>query len=321
MAFVFRGLDFSRLWQLLASQGPLLLVILVPWGVTVALDSAAWRMIFARMGRVVSYPRLFGVRLSAEAVLMTVPTGSFVSDSLTPRLLKTRCGVPVAEGLASIAARKCLLGISQAAYLGLAAVVGYSALGATASMTGLRAPGTALLILAIVLLGGSILATRLLARGALASAALAGLRRVPSRRLGAFLDAHAESFTHTDEYLATVFHRRLGELGLPVGAYLVAWLAEAIETYLILWLLNSGLRFAQVMPAEAFLVTIRVMAFFVPGGLGIQDVGYAMFLAAFGVPNAVSVAAAFVLLKRAKEAVWTAIGYVLFLRQPELTTS
>ena len=98
----------------------------------------------------------------------------------------------------------------------------------------------------------------------------------------------------------------------------IAWLMEALETLLILSLLNSGLTFSQVMPVEAFLVTVRVAAFFVPAGLGVQDVGYAMFLAAFGVPNAVSVAAAFVLLKRAKEGFWTAVGYLLFLKQPEL---
>jgi len=267
---------------------------------------------------VVSYPRLLGVRLSAEAVLMSVPTGSFVSDSLTPHLLKTRCGVPVAEGLASIAARKCLLGISQAFYLGVAAVVGYSALGATATMTGLRAPGTALLFLAALLLGGSILATRLLAKGSLAGSIYVLLSKVPSRRLGRFLVAHKDSFDHTDGYLAKVFHRRLGELGPPVACYAIAWLMEALETLLILSLLNSGLTFSQVMPVEAFLVTVRVAAFFVPAGLGVQDVGYAMFLAAFGVPNAVSVAAAFVLLKRAKEGFWTAVGYLLFLKQPEL---
>ena len=318
LIFVFRGLDFSRLALLVRSRGPWLLVIVVPWGVVAALDAFAWRMLFLRISRGVSYLRLFGVRLSAEAVLMSVPSGSLVADGLTPHLLKTRCGVPVTEGLACIAARKCLLGLGQALYLGLASAVGYSAIRATSAVTGMHAPEQALLGFALVLLLGSVVVARLLARGTLARFLQSLLLKVPSRRLRSFLREHAEGFEHTDAHLARVFHGHVGTLAPPVAIYTVAWVIESLETFLILSLLGSGLRYPQVMPMEATLATIRVMAFFVPAGLGIQDLGYVAFLKALGVEDAVSLGAAFVLLKRAKEASWIALGYLLLAKQPEL---
>jgi len=58
---------------------------------------------------------------------------------------------------------------------------------------------------------------------------------------------------------------------------------------------------------------LRSIAFMVPAGLGVQDAGYVAFLAAFGVPEAATVGVAFVLIKRAKELFWIAMGFVLFL--------
>jgi uncharacterized membrane protein YbhN (UPF0104 family) len=55
----------------------------------------------------------------------------------------------------------------------------------------------------------------------------------------------------------------------------------------------------------------RHVMFLLPAGLGAQDAGYVAFLAALGVPNPVSLGAAFVVLKRGKELLWAAVGYAL----------
>ena len=57
----------------------------------------------------------------------------------------------------------------------------------------------------------------------------------------------------------------------------------------------------------------RSAAFFIPAGLGVQDAGYMAFLQRAGIPDTVNRAAAFVLLKRFKEVVWIAIGWILLL--------
>ena len=64
---------------------------------------------------------------------------------------------------------------------------------------------------------------------------------------------------------------------------------------------------------EAGLSLLRNLAFFAPGGLGVLDLGYMAYLGALGYPGAATVGAAFVLLKRAKDLFWIAIGYLLLL--------
>ncbi len=65
------------------------------------------------------------------------------------------------------------------------------------------------------------------------------------------------------------------------------------------------------MAFDTALQLARVMIVPVPGGLGIQDFGYVLCLRALDVRDAATVGAAFVLLKRGKEAFWTAVGFAL----------
>jgi hypothetical protein len=61
---------------------------------------------------------------------------------------------------------------------------------------------------------------------------------------------------------------------------------------------------------------LRSVGNFAPAGLGLQDAGYATMLSGLGMP--IDTAAAFVILKRAKEMTWIAFGYALLaaLRAP-----
>ena len=77
--------------------------------------------------------------------------------------------------------------------------------------------------------------------------------------------------------------------------------------------LGAPVGFAEVISFEAGLSLLRNFAFFAPAGLGVQDLGYLAFLNALGFPGAGEIGAAFVLMKRAKELFWIAIGYTLFL--------
>ncbi len=64
-----------------------------------------------------------------------------------------------------------------------------------------------------------------------------------------------------------------------------------------------------VVAVESGLSLARSAVAFMPGGLGVQDMGYATALAALGTTH--ETAAAFVILKRAKEIVWIAIGFAV----------
>jgi uncharacterized membrane protein YbhN (UPF0104 family) len=89
---------------------------------------------------------------------------------------------------------------------------------------------------------------------------------------------------------------------------------EGLESFLLLRLLGAPLGLVEVLAFDAALSVVRSSAMFAPAGIGVQDVGYLVVLEAYGVPDARSLGPAFIVLKRLKEAVWIAIGFVLLAR-------
>ena len=294
---------------MLASVGPGALLVLVPYPVALCLDVAAWRRLFRRGRRALSFRSLLGVRLSADAVLMSLPAGSFVSEGLAPALLRRRCAVPLPEAVASQAVRKFLLGFAHGLYLLAVAVV-------LLTLAPALVPKTAL-TLALSLGGMAILAGALgwqrLVTQKTAERIHRLLMRLPFARLRRRLEHASEAFLHTDHHLNLSFAeaRRL-EAFLPF--YLGVLLLEGLETFLILRVLGVSVPLRVVLPVEAALLTLRTLAVFVPAGLGVQDAGYLVFVKLLGVADPLATSAALTVLKRGKELIWIALGYTLLLR-------
>ncbi len=91
--------------------------------------------------------------------------------------------------------------------------------------------------------------------------------------------------------------------------FFCAWLSEALETAVIAHVVGARLSVPAVLAVECAISLARSAVAFVPGGLGVQDLGYTTALAALGVPH--ETAAAFALLKRAKEIAWIASGFAV----------
>ncbi|HEX4513962.1 MAG TPA: lysylphosphatidylglycerol synthase domain-containing protein [Polyangiaceae bacterium] len=91
--------------------------------------------------------------------------------------------------------------------------------------------------------------------------------------------------------------------------FFCAWLSEALETAVIAHVVGARLSVPAVIAVECAISLTRSAVAFVPGGLGVQDLGYTTALAALGVPH--ETAAAFALMKRAKEVAWIAAGFAV----------
>jgi hypothetical protein len=61
---------------------------------------------------------------------------------------------------------------------------------------------------------------------------------------------------------------------------------------------------------------MRSAAVLVPAGLGVQELGYSMFLRASGAPDPAALTGALALLRRAREAAWATAGYALLWKRP-----
>lgn len=84
-----------------------------------------------------------------------------------------------------------------------------------------------------------------------------------------------------------------------VAVHVAAWIAGAAEAWTALWFMGHPLGFGSILIIESLVFALRTMAFAVPWAAGVQEGGYVMLGALFGLsPN---VALALSLLKRVRE--------------------
>jgi len=307
-----RKADLGKAFGLIGAIGPALPLLLLPFLAVTALEALGWSLAFRRLGRRLPFLGLLKVRLSAEAVAMALPSGPLIGESLQPYLLKRRCGLSIEEGAVGVVARKFFVILSHGVFLALAAVLAYGPLQA-ASTRAIGRPGLAWLLLATsavlaAVAGG--LAT-LLGHARIAQRSRHALERLGLSWLRPWLERHAVKFREADAHLARFFSTRPALLLRPLPSFLAVWVVKSLESALYLALLGAPLPFTSVMAFDTALQLARVMIVPVPGGLGVQDFGYVLCLRALDVRDAATLGAAFVLLKRGKEAFWTAVGFAL----------
>jgi hypothetical protein len=73
--------------------------------------------------------------------------------------------------------------------------------------------------------------------------------------------------------------------------------------------LGAEATFTQAIALEATASILRILFFFLPAGIGASEVGFVTLLVAFGFPEAITLGAAYIALKRLKEAGWVVLGY------------
>ena len=313
LAFILRSADLARSLALVQSLGWKIPFLLLPTFVATLSETFGWWLAFARLGGRPRFRSLLRVRIVTDAVMLGLPSGTVISESLQPYLLKRRCGVPFEAGIIAGLGRKFLVVMSHGLFLGLSVFLAWPLL-QQASRAAIGRGGLPIILLAGA--GALIVAALGLAalgvHGNVADRVHRLLDRFGGRWLGGWLERNALRFEAADEHLATFFTHRPAGLAPPLVCYLFAWFARSLETLLFLSLLGVSVALAGAMVMETALILVRAMAVPVPAGLGVQDAGYVLSLKGLGVEDAVTVGAAFVLLKRGKDLFWIAFGFLLF---------
>ncbi|MEI9941056.1 MAG: lysylphosphatidylglycerol synthase transmembrane domain-containing protein [Pseudomonadota bacterium] len=313
LVWTFHGVDFERVSKSITSVGARLGLIAAPALIALALECVGWSRVFQSLGQRVAIRPLLRVRLMTEAVAQTLPLGVIWAESLKPMLLARHAAVPTSRAVAGLVARKYLLVSSQALYVALLSAFGFATLcrlslsltGHAAFAWGAFAASGVLCLVALGLCGA-------FACGRAAERVLSLLRRVPSARLQRGLLRREASFASTDSLTEGYFALGFARTTLAPGMFfLCGWLCEALESFLILKLLGVELDFFAVASIEVLLSFLKNVLFVLPAGIGVQDVGYVSCLTALGVPDALTLGAAFSALKRGKELFWAAVGYTL----------
>lgn len=312
---VLRRADWARVGALLGEAGPQVLWCLVPYALAMAANTVSWSNTLAQLGFVVPFVPLFRLRLGAEAVVMSLPGGAVINEGLKPWWLRQRLSVGLAEGTASVALQKAFILAAEGLFLLLALALGSESVRAIFAALGLGSSGWLwhlLLGLAMCFAGVGMLA--LFRGGALTQRIVALCERVPIAVLQRSLARMSAAVGSTDRSLRGFF--RKGGLIATITALVLGlahWTFDAVETYLILRVLGIGAGFDQALVIEALASTIRAVAFFVPAGVGVQDISIVFMLKALGVGDPINAGSAVVVTKRLKEVFWIVAGYSLLL--------
>jgi len=302
--------DAASTWRALSSAGPLVLTALVPFAVGMTIDAWGTVVLLRALGHPTTLRQMLPVRFATEALHVSVPAGFVASDGVTALLLQSRCGVPVRDGIVASIARKWLVMRAHAGYIALGAVAGFPALLVLSpQLTGGGAAlpwivlGSALVPLGLsVGVGAGLLGNSTFAR------LHAVLARLPSLRLRRWLETRKHEAHASDAQVKRLRAARSAELA-ATASFFACWCVEALESALLLYLVGGRLELASIFAVEAGLSMVRSVVVLAPSGFGVVDFGYATVVQSLGVDP--SAAAAFVLIRRAKEAAWVAFGYGL----------
>jgi glycosyltransferase 2 family protein len=310
-AWVLRGADLSRALALLRELGPLLPLALIPNLLLSLMETGGWALAVHGVGARARFRSLLAVRLSADAVALSVPSGSIVAEARQPYLLHRRCGLSYADGIAATVARKIYVVASHGLCLFLAVAWAYPALSRASHrlLRGPLLPGLLLMAAAGLVLASLSLAAASF-RGRLGGKLWRGLRRLPLSALRGWVERGGPSFAATDERLARFFARGPRALLGPLPYFVLIWAVRAAENLLLLRMVGVEVGYRELLALEPSLAIVRAAFSILPAGLGVQDFGCLLFLQAMGVRDAPAVGAAYVLLRRGKELFWIAAGYL-----------
>jgi uncharacterized membrane protein YbhN (UPF0104 family) len=307
--------DVSAALGVLSRMGVWAPLIAVPYLFVHFADVLAWRQTFEDEARP-GVRFLWRARLCAEALANSLPAGVALGETVKVVLLTRGAGLPIAKAASNLLVAKLATGIAQLSFVLLGLVLARRTLEARSmdligrpnlETWGLVAAGSLLIVLSVTLLA--------LARGLVASRLLALVRRGSSSRWRARLERLEKPFADFDYGMAAAARMPRGQLARAITYGFISFLFLGLETFVILWLLSANVSLQNALSMEAFVSIVRVLFFFLPAGLGAQEASYYAFLRACGVAEAETLAAAFMIAKRAKELLWVGTGYVLLSLQ------
>lgn len=268
-------------------------LVCLPYAVVMVVDTLGWR--FAFVEDRAPFARLLGARLAGEALNVVTAVGAVGGEAAKAWLV--RRDVTYEESVPSIIVAKTTITMAQALFL----LIGLGVAWLTLPLTTEVLRGMLwLLLIEVVAVGGffGFQLSGLVARGGRLLALV-----------GVVADsAHAETLDRT---LRDYYRTRWRRLALSLGFHLIGWLLGAVEALVMLWALRVNGSLATATVIEALGSGVRFATFLVPASLGPFEAANAALFGALGF--GVGAGLAFSLVRRARQAVWIALGIVVLV--------
>lgn len=276
-----------------AGVGWIVALFVVTW----AAEILAWALTFIQ--RPVRGPwlwRLWLVNMVGEAMNVAMPFGALGGEPVKAWLLKHRYGIGYRETTTTLVLMQTLLALAEAIFVAVGALLAV-ALGLLPVAVEQLLSAAALTLMAMMVVSVIGLHQRWLR-----SLMTRCERRFAGARYGAIKDGLAAV-----ELALAAFVREHGRrFTTSTAFFLVNWLGGAAELWLMMQLLGSPLPFVQCWVAEAAIVSIRSLTFFLPAQLGSVEAVTVYVISALG--GGVDIGLALAALRRVREVLWAALG-------------
>lgn len=289
----------SNIYEAASKLGPsALFLILIPSVVMYVIEAYGWHIVLGQAAQRVPFWRLLAIRTAGEVVNMTTP--AYVGGEPLKAYLLKQYNVPITEGAASVVIAKTTMTIAQVVFILVGIALGFWILGAGSSAGQTITAGLVSVGVLVCSIVGFVLIQR---RGLFAS--ILSIVNTVGVRIRA-LDAQEERLRSIDQTIRHFYSHHQGVFCASTVIYFFGWMAEALEVFAIIYVLDGPATLLSTISIGALAVFIKGGTFFIPGSLGTQEAGNVLLLNAFGYSDVTGIT--FALLRRFRELVWIGIG-------------
>ena len=289
------GQIYALKWQLV----PLLLI----YPLIFAFDTLGWKYAFLKAPpKNMSFLGLYFIRIIGETFNVVIPwAASLGGEPLKADLLKSRYGIPLSQGVASILIVHTTIWIS----LNLFVIGGILVTIQTLPLTPLLWKSVTTFILCL---------------GFAAILLFAGLQRGIFKRVHSIGEAlkwwgpssgeKKHRFLQLDDEIKKFYTANPKKFFLSSFFNFLAWFVGTFEVYFIARLIGIPLNLGEAWLLEALIQVLRIITFFIPASLGAQEGGIVLIFLQFGFEN--SVGLTFAIIRRIREIIWVGLGLILW---------
>jgi phosphatidylglycerophosphate synthase len=292
----------SKLWKSLSELGWGIILVIALAGVSHLARTWGWRLTLGDDQHKISFSRLVGLRLGAEAAGQLGILGQTLGDSV--RVSRMSAEIPVASGLASVTLDRGLY-VATGIVTTIAGILAALPLVALPHALRLYASLFAFTLIAFLML--ALFAMR--KRWPVLSWSARIISRVPSLKNSMekrYLLVHS-----VESALFDFHHKTPGAFWTSFSLNLAAQCLAVSEVCLILWLMGVKLGFFSALVIEALTKLVNVLGNFNPGNIGTYEGGTMLIGKMFGLSSATGLALG--LSRRLRSFFWAAVGVICFV--------
>ena len=291
-----------NLWKSLSELGLGIILVIALAGVSHLARTWGWRLTLGDDQHKISFLRLAGLRLGAEAAGQLGILGQTLGDSI--RVSRMSAEIPVASGLASVTLDRGLY-VVTATVTTIAGILAALPIMGLSHALRLYASLFAFALIAFLML--TLFAVR--KRWPVLTWSARSIARI--RSLKSWIEKRYLMVQSVENALFDFHHKTPGAFWASFSLNLAAQCMAVSEVCLILWLMGAKTGFFSALVIEALTKLVNVLGNFNPGNIGTYEGGTMLIGKMFGLSNATGLALG--VSRRLRSFFWAAVGAICFI--------